>query len=384
MAITADEVSTDEVPCYPASVPPFTPHFLFKVGEVRYDALAELERRQSGEVLLLARRRVRKETLPGRCFVRRLPNPTTYMRRRRLVEEVQLAFRLSHPAIAQVHHLGIYDDALHVVMEYVPGPSVETLVTAGVVRGHPLSEAFALYLGAELAEALHHAHTAVDEDGRPLGVVHRDVNPRHVVVGPHGEVKLMSFGAAFSLLVGREESPESLVRGDVAYASPEYIRRDSLTPRSDVFGLGVLLVELLTGTHLFDVADVPRLPPGRPLRAEAIPSLPLKQMRALLASFGPDSVEKAVAGLAPDVKVILHKALRANPEERFASAAELRDALRVAQSLRSESYGRQDAAAEVAQVLAEGGRLRDKVEFGEVGLYPEGLDAHELIVAEDE
>lgn len=384
MASTADESSTDEGPCSsPYVAAPFKPHFLFKVGEVWYEAVGELERRPSGEVLLLAQRRVRKEALPGHCLVRRLPSPATYMRRRRLVEEVQLAFRLHHPAIAQVHHLGVYGDAPHVVMEYVPGPSLETLVTASVVRGRAMSEDFALYVGVELAEALHYAHTLVDEEGRSLGLVHRDVNPRHVIVGPHGEVKLMSFGAAYSLLVGREESPESLVRGDVAYASPEYLRRESLTPRSDVFSLGVLLVELLTGTHLFDVADVPRLRRGRKLRAECIPSLPLKQMRALLANLDSDFVEKSLAALAPDVKAILHRALHANPEERFASAAELRDALLAVQSQRGTPYGRREVVGEVAQVLSEGGRMRDKVEFGEAGLYPVGLEAHELVAAKE-
>ncbi|XXF79770.1 serine/threonine-protein kinase [Myxococcaceae bacterium GXIMD 01537] len=383
MAISTDEVSTEEsLGCQPPLPPPFKPHFLFNVGDVRYEALAELERRQSGEVLLLAQRKVKQGELTGRCFVRRLPSPSTFMRRQRLVEEVQLAFRLNHPAIAQVHQLRIRDDAPHVVMEYVPGPSLETLVSAAVVRGRPMSEDFALYVGTELAEALHHAHTLVGEDGRPLGIVHRDVNPRHVVVGPHGEVKLMNFGAAYSLLVGREESPRSLVRGDVAYASPEYVRREPLTPRSDVFSLGVLLVELLTGAHLFDVADVPRQAFERRLRAEILPSLPLRQMRALLASFGPDFVERAVAALAPDVKAILHQALRATPGQRFASAAEMRDALRLAQSVRGQSYRRQDAAEEVTRALSEGGCMRDKVEFGEAGLYPEGLDEHELGAAE--
>ncbi|RKH60303.1 serine/threonine-protein kinase [Corallococcus llansteffanensis] len=359
---------------------PDAPRPLFTVGGVRYEAIRELVRMQTGELLMLARRFAEEgDALAGLCFVRRLPNPSTYLRRKRLMEEVQLAFRLNHPGIAQVFLRKAHQDALHVVMEHVDGPSLETLVSAGVARGQPVSEAFALYVGAELAEALHHAHTVAGEDGNPLGIIHRDVNPRHVYVGAHGGVKLMNFGAAYSLVVGREESPASLVRGDVAYASPEYLEKQPLTPRSDVFSLGVLLVELLTGTHLFDVQDVPRAPKGlASLHVEILPSLPLTQMRVLLASFSPAEVEAAVAKLSPDVKTVLHTALRSNPEERFATAADMRDVLRAALATRHPGYARQEAAEEVARVLAEGSCLRDAVEFGEGGLFPEGMEAHEL------
>ena len=172
-------------------------------------------------------------------------------------------------------------------------------------------------------------------------------------------------------MVGREESPASLVRGDVAYASPEYLARQALTPRSDVFSLGVLLVELFTGKHLFDVEDVPP-PPRRltSLQVESIPSLPLMQMQILLARFGPEEVEQAVASLSPDVKAMLHVALRANPEKRFATAEDMRDAMRVALARRHPGYGRQEAAAEWAQVLADGISLLDGVEFGEEAWMP--------------
>ncbi|RKG99549.1 serine/threonine protein kinase [Corallococcus sp. CA047B] len=374
-------VSTRPAPRRNAFPPtPDKPRPLFTVDGIRYEAIRELMLMQTGEQLLLARRYSEKgDELPGLCFVRRLANPSTFMRRTRLGEEIQLAFRLRHPAIAQVFHRKVHLDALHVVMECVEGPSLETLVSAGVARGRPVSEAFALYVGAELAEALHHAHTLTREDGQPLGIIHRDVNPRHVYVGAHGEVKLMNFGAAYSLVIEREESPASLVRGDVAYASPEYLERQPLTPRSDVFSLGVLLVELFTGKHPFDVEDVPRRPPGlAPLHTEITPSLPLTQMRVLLASFGPEEVEAAVEMLSPDVKELLHAALRANPDERFATAEALRDVMRVALARRHPGYGRQEAAAEWARVLAEGSVLRDAVEFGEGGLFQEGLEAHEL------
>ncbi|RKG67372.1 hypothetical protein D7V80_16305 [Corallococcus sp. CA054B] len=279
---------------------PDRPLHLFTLDGIRYEAVRELVLMQTGELLMLAQRfSERAPTLPGFCFVRRLANPSTYLQRTRLGEEIQLAFRLRHPAIAQVFHRKVRQGALHVVMESVDGPSLETLVSAGVARGRPVSESFALYVGAEIAEALHHAHTLTDAAGQSLGVIHRDVNPRHVYVGTQGEVKLTNFGAAYSLVVGREESPANLVRGDVAYASP-------------------------------------------------------------------------------DVKAMLHVALRANPDERFATAADMRDAMRVALARRHPGYGRQEAAAEWAQVLAEGSGLRDAVEFGEGGLFREGLEVHEL------
>ncbi|MCY0998336.1 serine/threonine-protein kinase [Myxococcus sp. MISCRS1] len=378
-----DDVTTEELPPSVPTLPaPSAAHFLFEVGGVRYEAVRELEVRPSGERLLKVERRVAGGALSGLCLVRRIASPSTHMQRMRMIEEVQLAFRLNHPNIAQVFHMEVdeEEDAPYAIMEYVGGPSLETLVCAALVRGKPLSEGFCLYVGAEVADALHYAHTLTSEKGVPLGIVHRDVSPRHIALGLHGEVRVLDFGAAYSLLVGREESPENLLRGDVAYASPEYLRKEGLTPRSDVFSLGVLLVEALTSRHLFEVSDVPLVAAKESrLRPEMQPSLPLQQMQALMETFGPDVVERAVAHLNEDLKAVLRTALRLNPEERFATAADMRDALRgVAHAQLREPYGRAEAAKEAALVVSEGGVLRDQVEFGEAGLYPDGLEKHEL------
>ncbi|NOJ81961.1 serine/threonine-protein kinase [Myxococcus xanthus] len=377
-----DEVSTEELPSrLPTPPSPSAPRFLFDVEGVRYEAVREVEVRSNGEKLLKVERRVADGVLAGLSLVRRIASPSTYMMRKRMIEEVQLAFRLNHPNIAHVFHMQVdeEEDAPYAIMEYVGGPSLETLVCAALVRGQPLSEGFGLYVGAEVADALHYAHTLTSEKGVPLGIVHRDVSPRHIALGLHGEVKVLDFGSAFSLLVGREESPENLLRGDVAYASPEYLRKEGLTPRSDVFSLGVLLVEVLTSKHLFEVRDVPVVAKESRFVAESQPSLPLQQMQALMEAFTPDVVEKAVGHLSQDIKAVLHTALRRNPEERFATAADMRDALRgVAHAELREPYGRAEAAKEAARVVSEGGVLRDLVEFGEAGIYPDGLEKHEL------
>ncbi|NOK05931.1 MULTISPECIES: serine/threonine-protein kinase [Myxococcus] len=377
-----DEVSTEEFPSRLSTPPsPSAPRFLFEVEGVRYEAVREVEVRSNGEKLLKVERRVADGVLAGLSLVRRIASPSTYMMRKRMIEEVQLAFRLNHPNIAQVFHMQVdeEEDAPYAIMEYVGGPSLETLVCAALVRGQPLSEGFGLYVGAEVADALHYAHTLTSEKGVPLGIVHRDVSPRHIALGLHGEVKVLDFGSAFSLLVGREESPENLLRGDVAYASPEYLRKEGLTPCSDVFSLGVLLVEVLTSKHLFEVRDVPVVAKESRFVAESQPSLPLQQMQALMEAFNPDVVEKAVGHLSQDIKAVLHTALRRNPEERFATAADMRDALRgVAHAELLEPYGRAEAAKEAARVVSEGGVLRDQVEFGEAGIYPDGLEKHEL------
>jgi len=342
-----------------------------------YEFIKALERRSSGEVTWLAQR----STCHGPCgfaAIKRLVGPTSAPRRHRLIEEVELAFRLHHPAIAQVHHLVMHEGLPHILMEYVDGPSLDTVLSAAAGRGRPVSVSFALYVAGEVADALHHAHTAKDEEGRPLGVVHRDVSPRNVrVEGSTGAVRLTHFGAAYSLLANREESPKNLLKGDVAYASPEYLWQKPLDARSDVFSLGLMLAELLTGVHPFDL-DGPAVATEDAVRPEEAPSLPLDRMQVLMARFGPEDVERLAAGLAAPLKAILHQSLGREPAERFATASELGQALRAALVGQPQPYGRKEAAEELALLLSEATVIRGQAEFAEAGFFPAMLDAHEL------
>jgi eukaryotic-like serine/threonine-protein kinase len=360
------------------------PRLEFSLEGVRYSAVKVLEQRASGEVLMLAERRF-EHGPAGYVAIRSLRSPITFAQRQRLVDEVHLAFLLHHPAIAQVHHLTIYRGAPHVIMEYVEGPSLDTVLNLVAMRERPVSPSFALYVASEVADALHHAHTLKDAKGAPLGIIHRDVSPRNIWLDAHGAVKLMHFGAAYSLMVGREESPEMLLKGDVAYASPEYLQGERLAPCSDVFSLGLVLVELLTGRHFFGAEEAgearalfERPDDQRAPRPEEQPSLPFELMRGIIESYTPEDVEKAVEEQPEPLKVIVRKALQRASSERYATAAELRDATRAALAYWPQPYGRKEASEEVARLLSEASALRDRVELPQDDFFPENLEEHEL------
>lgn len=365
------------------------PHLLFKVEHTRYEFLRTLERRANGEVLMLAERRER-HGLAGPVIVKHLRTPNDSIRRHRLAEEVQLAYRLCHPAIAQVHYFKVHQGEPYVIMEHVDGPSLETVLGLMAMRRAPVSTLFALHVAVEMADALHHAHTLTDGAGRPLGVVHRDVSPRNVRVARSGAVKVTHFGVAYSHLVGREETAESLRKGDVAYASPEYLHGRPLTPASDVFSLGLVLVELATGRHLFaEAVETLDVPPPRPpgLCVEEPPSLPLTQMLAVVERYTPADVEQAVAGLPPAVRGVLHRALRKEPSERHASAGELctalRDCLALEVARAGHPYTRAELALELDRLVTDASAARDQVELLDESLFLSGLEAHELAPPRD-
>jgi len=343
---------------------------LFVLDGIRYESLWELERRGTGEVLLLAQRGL-EQGPSGYVAVRTLRPPHSSLLLRRMTDEVRLAFRLRHPAIAQVHHFTLQQGIPHVIMEHVEGPTLDRVLNLVAMRNRPVTPAFALQVAAEVADALHHAHTLEDSEGKPLGIVHRDVSPRNICLDEGGAVKLTHFGAAFSLLVGREETPELLLKGDVAYASPEYLRLERLGPASDVFSLGLILVELLTGRHLYNTEEAadaraafqrPSAPVPCP---EEPPSLPFVLLRQLSAQHRPEHVGHVLADQPAAVQAIVSRALHPAPAARYASAAELRDALRGALAQGPHPYGRKELSEELARLRADARGLHTLVEHAQ-------------------
>jgi eukaryotic-like serine/threonine-protein kinase len=191
------------------------------------------------------------------------------------LDEARITAQLAHPNIGQVFELGD-DGGLYLAMEFVAGQNLAQVWTGCAARKQPLPVAFAVSVTKDVCAALHYAHTFIDPIGRPMPVIHRDVALKNVMVTYDGVVKLLDFGIAHvtsklgSTRVGS-------VKGTTGYMSPEQVRGEALDGRSDVFCVGVMLHELLTGERLFEaenelremeeilVAPIPRVERRNPL-----------------------------------------------------------------------------------------------------------------------
>ncbi|MFB1485431.1 serine/threonine protein kinase, partial [Corallococcus sp. RDP092CA] len=197
----------------------------------------------------------------GKVLVKCVPLPEgpateRFLRARaRLEEEVRLAQFLQHPNIARVHGLFEMKHGLGAILEHVEGFSLNTLLDIAQLRGRYFSEAFILYVGAEVAAALAHASSRTDDAGNALGIVNRDINPSCIRLRPGGGVALTDFGVAFSLLQGRPSTTMPRPVGDVIYTAPEVLLGEAADARSDLFSLGLTLLEFATGRHLYDPGD---------------------------------------------------------------------------------------------------------------------------------
>jgi serine/threonine-protein kinase len=221
-----------------------------------------------------------------------------------LIHEAKLAARLSHANIVQVFDLGREGDQLYIAMEYVEGFDLNMLLRRCSQQKIPLPFEFALRIVADTLKGLDYAHRRTNDEGAPLGIVHRDVSPSNVLVSLEGEVKVCDFGIAHAndvVLTSGGELDEA-IKGKAGYMSPEHARGEPIDARADVFAVGIVMWELLAGKRMYRrESDVPMLEQAK--RAE-IPPLPEK-------------------GLPLEAKVhaLVKKALAPNRDERFPSAA---------------------------------------------------------------
>jgi eukaryotic-like serine/threonine-protein kinase len=179
------------------------------------------------------------------------------------IHEAQIAARIHHANVVGVRDVVVTGERIDLVMEYVEGVSLAEL---------KVTPAVALRIVLDACAGLHAAHELADEDGKPLGLVHRDVSPQNILVGLDGVSRVTDFGVAKSLESGARATTEGALKGKVSYMAPEYIDGRAVDRRADVFALGVVLWEALAGEKLFGgrndaeilgkvaQAKIPRLP----------------------------------------------------------------------------------------------------------------------------
>jgi serine/threonine-protein kinase len=230
----------------------------------------------------------------------------------------------------------------------VTGFRLESLLEASREAAQPLSEAFACHVVAEVADALNYAHTLVDEHGRELGVVHRDVTPHNILLGGHGEVKLLDFGAAWSRLAGRVGSEGPGLQGSLAYAAPEHACHLALDGRADQFSLGIILLQLLTGRHLFEGADVfdARQRRSLPPESEATRRCAL-ELAGRIRGYSMTDLAAATRSVPEVLRPAILRALAPDRTERFPSCAHLSRVLREYLRETGQYFGRQEVLAEL-------------------------------------
>jgi formylglycine-generating enzyme required for sulfatase activity/dienelactone hydrolase/predicted Ser/Thr protein kinase len=230
-------------------------------------------------------------------------------RKRRFVQEAKAASALNHPNIVTIHEIDAADGADFIVMEHVEGSPLNQLIPE---RGLPVAQA--LKYAVQIADALAAAHSA--------GIVHRDIKPGNIMVTQAGRVKVLDFGLAKLLeQTGSEDATitaeaatrAGVIVGTVAYASPEQIEAKPVDARTDVFSLGAVLYEMLTGR--------------RPFQGES----QLSTMAAILRDR-PEPLTANRADVPREISRILERCLEKNRESRCASAVELRDDLAAVQA----------------------------------------------------
>ncbi|RYE93287.1 MAG: serine/threonine protein kinase [Myxococcales bacterium] len=165
-------------------------------------------------------------------------------------DEARLCATLTHPNLVEVFDFGEDGGELFMAMELVEGTTCARLVRAAAARGEAVPIEDALFIVLNVLRGLEYAHDAEDEDGRPLNLVHRDVSPGNVLVSRTGAVKLTDFGIVRAAHIERRTDTGQL-KGKLGYMSPEQVTGRELDRRSDLFTVGILLAELLTGRPLF-------------------------------------------------------------------------------------------------------------------------------------
>jgi serine/threonine-protein kinase len=232
--------------------------------------------------------------------------------RRFVCREARLAARLHHPNVVSTLDVVDHGGELLIVMDYVHGLALSTLMQVQMSLGGRVPLDVGMALAVDALCGLQAAHEACDERGKPLGLIHRDVSPQNILCGADGSARLSDFG----LSKARDLSCSDLAefKGKLTYASPEQLQLVPATRQSDLFSMGIILWELVSGERAY---------------AEHSPA----QIVARLVSGEVPSLSDDVRDLPSGLRTVIERALQLDPSRRFGSALEMAEAIEVSVGL---------------------------------------------------
>ena len=223
------------------------------------------------------------------------------------IDEARITAQLDHRHIVQVFELGNDADTPYIAMQYVDGLDVLALLRECARAQIRLPPQLAAVIARDVLDALDYAHNAVSSDGKPLGIVHRDISPGNVLLSWRGDVKLTDFGIARAA-ERRHKTEAGTLKGKYGYMSPEQVSSSEVDPRSDLFSVGILLAEMVMARRLFtSTNDLDILLMVRDARLERL--------------------HKYASEFPVELRVLTVRALQRRPEDRWQSAGQFRDAI---------------------------------------------------------
>jgi len=218
------------------------------------------------------------------------------------IDEAKLAALLHHENIVQIYDFGSMDGEYFIAMEYLFGKDLRTITESARKRNLPLGLNNILYIACQVCAGLDYSHNLKDLQGKPLNIIHRDINPQNIFITYEGQVRIIDFGIA-KAANHNAATKENLIKGKLAYMSPEQANGRSIDHRSDIFSTGIILYELLADRRMFE--------------GDTLHVLSLVQEAKYLPP------EEAIADLPPKLDAILHRALAREPEDRYQSCSEM-------------------------------------------------------------
>lgn len=219
------------------------------------------------------------------------------------LDEARLSAHLSHSNCVQVFDIGVGDNTYFIVMEYVDGANLKGVAEALKKQGQAFPVNAAVWIACEICKGLAYAHELSDPNGERLHIVHRDMSPPNVLITKHGEVKIVDFGLA-KANSQLEKSEPGIIKGKFSYLSPEAAMGQDVDARTDIFAVGIILFELITGQRLF-LGDTDFQTVKKVQQAQ-VPNI---------RQLNPE--------VTPELERIVLKALARDPNQRYQTARDL-------------------------------------------------------------